>query len=506
MKCCEFRIQTLLFTKLEKMKIMDTIKDKLLEIKMIFLTGLLFLVAWTAPVNALEPCPSDPAGYWTECTGVRIYQTDLLSGVANLMDSTLGSVVDFLGKGQNPNVKNIIDSAISGSKYEGDFLKNKRHGFGVLTLPNGTTQRGIWKNNTFVEEVLDANPVGKTLDAEKSQAIEPDYRTTLAYTNLKKAFNAMPRDQRMRVQSELSNLGYYKKKIDGSFGYNTYTSLMNYVENKTPAVNFDREVDARVVIIELTKAARKDTLCVTDPSMCEDAEICKLATILTPQGAEWSVDQKNRDFIVEAKMRNLQCVEVQKTENQDNCKKNATLCSNEVICLLATDTSSGEPKWSTGPILSEFTSEAHRRNLVCGVQELGAKTNSCEDDEKTCSDEEICLLATEDGDGNKKWVSSPLHRKYVSEAKYRLLTCGLTPTKRTKATAADPTLTLDNVSWSKICQADISKCTNNELCSVATLKRGGTYIWAPQSIWDPQSIFAVAVDEAKRRDVPCGVE
>ena len=35
----------------------------------------------------------------------------------------------------------------AGDKYVGEFKDGRRHGQGTYTFANGTTERGIWKNN-----------------------------------------------------------------------------------------------------------------------------------------------------------------------------------------------------------------------------------------------------------------------------------------------------------------------------------------------------------------------
>uniref|UniRef100_A0A3Q4GJD7 Uncharacterized protein n=1 Tax=Neolamprologus brichardi TaxID=32507 RepID=A0A3Q4GJD7_NEOBR len=36
----------------------------------------------------------------------------------------------------------------NGMKYEGEWLNNKRHGYGCTIFPNGTKEEGKYKNNT----------------------------------------------------------------------------------------------------------------------------------------------------------------------------------------------------------------------------------------------------------------------------------------------------------------------------------------------------------------------
>ena len=38
----------------------------------------------------------------------------------------------------------------AGSQYEGQWLNNKKHGFGKATYANGTVKEGLWKNGDFI--------------------------------------------------------------------------------------------------------------------------------------------------------------------------------------------------------------------------------------------------------------------------------------------------------------------------------------------------------------------
>ena len=37
-----------------------------------------------------------------------------------------------------------------GFKYEGEWLNNRRHGYGMTTFKDGTTEEGKYKNNHFI--------------------------------------------------------------------------------------------------------------------------------------------------------------------------------------------------------------------------------------------------------------------------------------------------------------------------------------------------------------------
>jgi hypothetical protein len=40
---------------------------------------------------------------------------------------------------------------LDGHRYVGEFKDGDRHGQGTMTLPDGTIQKGLWKDDVFVD-------------------------------------------------------------------------------------------------------------------------------------------------------------------------------------------------------------------------------------------------------------------------------------------------------------------------------------------------------------------
>ena len=39
----------------------------------------------------------------------------------------------------------------AGSRYEGQYVLNKKHGYGKATYADGTVEEGLWKKGDFIE-------------------------------------------------------------------------------------------------------------------------------------------------------------------------------------------------------------------------------------------------------------------------------------------------------------------------------------------------------------------
>ena len=95
-----------------------------------------------------------------------------------------------------------------GSKYVGDYREDKMAGQGILTLSNGQVQEGVFKNNIF--QYAQKTPY----------SIKPTF--------LKVLFVKLPKDNRLKLQSKLKELGFYNSKIDGLYGKATAAALVEY--------------------------------------------------------------------------------------------------------------------------------------------------------------------------------------------------------------------------------------------------------------------------------------
>jgi len=91
----------------------------------------------------------------------------------------------------------------NGDKYVGDWRSGKRNGQGTFIWPDGAKYVGEWKDNKFLNGSTTAPP-------------------------LLKAFINLPENDRKKVQSILSDLGFYKSSIDGLYGKGTLEALTAY--------------------------------------------------------------------------------------------------------------------------------------------------------------------------------------------------------------------------------------------------------------------------------------
>ncbi len=137
----------------------------------------------------------------------------------------------------------------------------------------------------------------------------------------------------------------------------------------------------------------------------------------------------------EAERRGLNCaddIEDANTKVDKVCRSNLTDCSDEVLCELSTH-NDGSVKWRSGLAASggyiEFVNEAQRRGLDCGVENPASSTKAsytCENDPAYCDNSQLCEAAVTRIGGSVSWSSDPNRRFFVSEAKNRNISCGLT--------------------------------------------------------------------------------
>jgi hypothetical protein len=213
--------------------------------------------------------------------------------------------------------------------------------------------------------------------------------------------------------------------------------------------------------------------------LCSSSSICLQASYVINGQKKWRVDY-NDPYAKEAKRRGLSCGV---TENISlPCgDRNTKACSNSVICNYATKKELGVRKWETLPSFAPYVAEAKRRNLSCSVKQP-ATIRTCYTDISVCSETRICRQATKDRNGKAMWDERPQFAKYVSEAKRRGLSCGITTAPSKECSRNDP-----------------ENCSPSIICAYATTIRTGS------KIWESSPAFVPFVNEAKRRGLSCEV-
>jgi S1-C subfamily serine protease len=147
---------------------------------------------------------------------------------------------------------------------------------------------------------------------------------------------------------------------------------------------------------------------------------------------------------------------------------------------MAATMKNNEVVWESKSKFKKYVTEAKRRGLTCGVSSSSVSIYS---------DQNLCYGATVTHHGKKSWDKSSTHSKsLVTEAKRRGLSCGVGEAQIAK--------TLPE----KTCNDDPSLCTTAQLCSKASKYSGG------KKSWNTSYSVRKYVDEAKRFGLTCGVK
>ncbi|MDB3912889.1 trypsin-like peptidase domain-containing protein [Paracoccaceae bacterium] len=119
----------------------------------------------------------------------------------------------------------------------------------------------------------------------------------------------------------------------------------------------------------------------------------------------------------------IETVKVDKVPEQ-TCDDDPSLCSTDQLCGQSLTFKSGKAAWRTDNV--SYVTEAKRRGLSCGVIEVVATPKkTCSQTAKSCNTAGLCQAATIISGGKYAW--NKIYKKsYVSEAKRRGLTCGVT--------------------------------------------------------------------------------
>ncbi|MDB3929677.1 trypsin-like peptidase domain-containing protein [Paracoccaceae bacterium] len=226
--------------------------------------------------------------------------------------------------------------------------------------------------------------------------------------------------------------------------------------------------------------AKPEKICSEDAKVCDDSQICILATSGGLGQKVWGTQSRWKKHVAEAKRRELNCgvIEVVAAPKK-TCAEDVTVCSASQICPMAIYYSSGAKAWR---LTGKHVTEAKRRGLTCGVTKVvAAPEKICSEDINICNNSQICILATNGGLGQKVWGTQSRWKEHVAEAKRRGLSCGVA-----QVVAAPE----------KTCSEDVTVCSESQLCPMAVYYTAGAKVWRSTGKY---------VTEAKRRGMTCGV-
>ena len=192
--------------------------------------------------------------------------------------------------------------------------------------------------------------------------------------------------ERKKIQKYLKKYNLYSGNIDGIWGKNTAEAIWKYLE-----------------IIK--KFPLPDTYSFL------------FAVISRSSPHEYLIWKKNNASMDKNKNIN---------NTLDSCFNNLSECSDYLICVYATvSTSSGDKVWDVSK--TTYVNAAKERNLTCNVKnDLFASLSlyeRCSLNPKLCSDYEVCDIASQYSSRGKVWSS--LNNEHVMEAQNRNLNCGI---------------------------------------------------------------------------------
>ena len=229
-------------------------------------------------------------------------------------------------------------------------------------------------------------------------------------------------------------------------------------------------------IVFFANYASADT-CENDPYACTPAKLCSKTTEKINNVLYWISSEEDKHLKVARKI-NLNC---DAKDAMSSCQKDASVCSILELCEVAVTKEVSATNWNE--INPQHVKLAKSFGLDCGVSPSAVSntsTSPCDENPSACISEALCEKATHDGFGKKEWRTG-YYKNYVKEAKQRGLTCGV------KSTSID-----------KTCSQDVLKCTPTELCEAATYKTNEITDWKVGA-------YKKYVKEAKRRNISCGV-
>lgn len=219
-----------------------------------------------------------PHGYGSYTfSDASYYAGNWLEGLKNgqgVYTSPDGSKYVGAWKDHKPNGQGIYTYP-NGNEYVGDWRESKKHGNGTLTFVNGNKYVGEFSHDTrsglgvyhstdgwtFVGNHLENKRVaGAYLNVTNSQAAyissndnhtDRYTRTGEQFSSLRKVFNALPNEQRKKIQDILKKEGLYRISIDGIWGIHTFAAVAEFAILHLDTVDFNRMKIATNTIFEI---------------------------------------------------------------------------------------------------------------------------------------------------------------------------------------------------------------------------------------------------------------
>jgi hypothetical protein len=331
-------------------------------------------------------------------------------------------------------------------KYVGEWMNGKKHGQGTYTEKWGDTYVGQWKNGkehgqgTYTDAGNDDIYVGQWKNGKKHG------QGTYTYGDAK-TFKGV-----LRVSFTGGDIYEGQWKDGKKHGQGTYT----------PGEEYSKKWPMYVGQWKNGKQHGQGTL--------------KWSNGKIEKGVWYAGIQQEVKTII-------------KTSKVLPCSlNNISACDSEDICNRATHLTI--PKWRTkSDALYQYVVEATKRGLSCRVG-WPSRSSCTVTYYEVCSNEELCSRATYEADGERFWdmrSQSWWKINYITEAKKRGLSCGVSSTSSTTKTSSA-------CSWH-----NLNVCSDDLVCQRGTLLKNEKRIWGERSPWIKYSV------EAKKRGLSCGV-
>ena len=174
----------------------------------------------------------------------------------------------------------------------------------------------------------------------------------------------------------------------------------------------------------------------------------------------------------------------------DICENDPYACTPAKLCSKTTEKINNVLYWISSEE-DKHLKVARKINLKCGAIYA---MSSCQKDARECSILELCEVATTKEVSAINW--NEINPQHVKLAKSFGLDCGV---KEVQGINQDnKTNTFKSTSNDKTCSQDVLICTPSELCDAASYTINGITGWKVGA-------YKKYVDEAKRRNISCGV-